>query len=290
MRLGLADTVLFERYGTWWSGFLSAIGIDVVLPKSSPAESLRLGQAAIPEDLPTIQLLVGRVLELSTQVDGLLVPDLHPGAESGNRGAALEPWLVDLPTMLGQRFSLPTIYKIPPRLEPQETTRLAVQFGQIFTGNAQLVRRNLDRLQTGLKPLEPTEPLWQKAGSLTVGLVADPILLEQEFLMQEPLRLLEQVGLHSVPISATPRARAIEEGQRINKNLLQLDHEMIGGARLLAQKAAVRGLVYLYQPFGLGQQQLIERSINNTQKPCVLLEWGNVDVEKLNGFVERLKH
>jgi predicted nucleotide-binding protein (sugar kinase/HSP70/actin superfamily) len=288
MRLGLVDTVLFERYGTWWSSFLSAIGVELLLPKASHAESLRLGQTAMPEELPTIQLLVGRILELSTQVDGLLIPDLHPGAESGLRGAALEPWLVDLPTMLGLRFSLPTIYKIPPHLEPAQTTRLAVQLGQTFTGNAQVVRRSLDRLQTGLKPPEPAEPVWQKAGNITVGLVGDPILLEQDFLMQEPLRLLEQAGLHAVPISAMPKARAIEEGQRINKNLLQLDHEMIGAARLLAQKAAVQGLVYLYQPFGLGQQQLLERSINNTQKPCVLLEWGNLDADKLAAFVEMI--
>jgi hypothetical protein len=287
MRLGLADTVLFERYGTWWNSFLSAIGVDVVLPKADFAESLRVGQAAMQGELPTIQLLVGRVLELSTSVDGLLIPDLHPGAESGIRGAALEPWLVDLPTLLGQRFSLPSIYKVPARLEPTETTRLAVQLGQVFTGNAQLVRRSLDRLQ--IKPLEPTEPLWQRAGSSTVGLVGDPILLEQTFLMQEPKRILEQAGLHLVPISAMPKARSIEEGQRINKNLLALDLEMIGAARLLAQKAAVRGLVYLHQPFGLGQQQLMERSLKNTQKPCVLLEWGNIDLEKLNRFLAAIQ-
>jgi hypothetical protein len=287
MQLGLADTVLFERYGAWWNGFLSAIGVDVVLPKADFSDSLRVGQHAMPDELPSIQLLVGRVLELSTLVDGLLIPDLHPGAESGIRGAALEPWLVDLPTLLGQRFSLPSIYKVPARLEPAETTRLAVQLGQTFTGNAQLVRRSLDRLQ--IKPNEPAEPLWHKAGSSTVGLVGDPVLLEQEFLMQEPKRVFEQAGLHLVPISAMPKARSIEEGRRINKNLLELDLEMIGAARLLAQKAAVRGLVYLHQPFGVGQQQLMERSIKNTQKPCVLLEWGNIDLEKLNGFVEAVQ-
>lgn len=288
MRLGLADTVLFGRYGAWWTEFLVAIGVDVVLPKAPLADSFKLGQNAMPEELPTMQLLVGRVLELSTQVDGLMVPDLHPGAESGTRGAALEPWLVDLPTLLGQRFSLPSIYKIPPNLEPSQTVRLAVQLGQTFTGNAQVVRRALDRLQSKLKTIETEEPIWQKAGKNTVALVGDPVLLEQEFFVEEPLRQLEAVGLHPIAISAIPRARAIEEGQRINKNLLELDLEMIGAARLLAQKAVVRGVVYLYQPFGVAQQQLLKHSFNNTKKTGIMLEWGNIDVAQLKNFADTI--
>ncbi|MFN3267514.1 MAG: hypothetical protein ACK41E_11825 [Deinococcales bacterium] len=288
MRLGLADTVLFGRYGAWWTEFLAAIGVDVVLPKASLADSLTLGQNTMPEELPTMQLLVGRVLELSTQVDGLLIPDLHPGAESGTRGAALEPWLVDLPTLLGQRFSLPGIYKVPPHLEPSQTVRLAIQLGQTFTGNAQIVRRALDRLQSKIKPPESPEPFWKEAGKSSVALVGDPILLEQKFFLEELMLHLKEAGLHPIAMSAIPRARAIEEGRRIHKNLLELDLEMIGAARLLAQKAAVQGVIYVYQPFGVAQQQLLKNSLNNNRKPGIMLEWGNIDVEALKNFAQTL--
>ncbi len=262
--------------------------MEVVLPKASFADSLKVGQNAMPDEPITMQLLVGRVFELSTEVESLLIPDISPGAEPGSRGAALEPWLVDLPTMLGQRFSLPTIYKVPARLETQETTAMAVRLGQALTGNAQVVRRSLDKLQAGLKPVNHPEPMWQYAGRTTVGLVADPILLEQPFLIENSLVALEQAGLHAISIVAMPRPRAIEEGQRINANLLAIDHEMIGGAKLLAAKAAVRGLVYLAQPNAHAHRKLLERSAANTKKPSLMLEWDNLDLPALAAFAAKI--
>lgn len=288
MRLGLPDSVLFKRYGTWWTTFLEGIGVQVLLPRATWEDSLKLGQNAMPSEPITMQLFVGRVLELSTEVEGLLIPDISPGAEPGSRGAALEPWLVDLPTMLGQRFSLPTIYKIPPRLDVQETTGMAVRLGQALTGNAQVVRRALDRLQVGLKPQVSPEPLWQKAGYISVGLVADPLLLEQEFLMQPTMTALEQAGLHPILMNTMPRPRAIEEGQRINANLLEIDHEIIGSAKLLAAKAAVRGLVYVSQPNASAGQKLLERSAKNTKKPTLMLEWGALETEQIEAFASSL--
>lgn len=288
MRLGLLDTVLFGRYGAWWTTLLENIGVEVALPKASFAESLQLGQRAMPNEPVTMQLMVGRVLELATDVEGLLIPDVNPGAEPGTRGAALEPWLVDLPTMLAQRYSLPTIYKIPPRLEPNETAGYAVRLGQSLTGNAQLVRRALDRLQASLKPSPIPEPLWTKAGMQTVGVVADVLLLEQPYLMQDTLTSLEQAGLHTILLSTMPRVRAVEEGKRINPYLLEIDHEMIGAAKMLAQKAAVRGLVFITQPYATAQSKLLGRSAHNTKKPTVMLEWGNIETARLEKFMLEL--
>jgi hypothetical protein len=288
MRIGLPDSVLFNRYGTWWTTFLEGIGIDVILPKASFADALKVGQNAMPDEPATMQLLVGRIFELSTEVEALLIPDVNPGAEPGTRGAALEPWLVDLPTMLGQRFSLPTIYKVPARLETTETTLSAVRLGQTLTGNAQVVRRSLDKIQSSLKPSQTPEPLWQYAGRTTIGLVADPLLLEQPFLIADTLAALENAGLHPIAISTMPRARATEEGKRINPHLLEIDHEMIGSAKLLSAKAAIRGLVYIAQPNAAAHRRLLERSAFNTKKPTLLLEWNNLDLAALHEFAQKI--
>jgi hypothetical protein len=288
MRIGLPDSVLFNRYGTWWTTFLEGIGMDVVLPKASFADALKVGQNAMPDEPVTMQLLIGRVFELSTEVEALLIPDINPGAEPGTRGAALEPWLVDLPTMLATRFSLPTIYKVPARLETSETTSAAVRLGQTLTGNAQVVRRSLDKIQASLKPSQTPEPMWQHAGRTTIGLVADPILLEQPFLIADTLAAFEQAALHPVFITSMPRARALEEGKRINPNLLEIDHEMIGSATLLASKAAIRGLVYITQANTPAHHKLLERSAANTKKPTLILEWNNFDLMALNEFVEKI--
>jgi hypothetical protein len=288
MRIGLPDSVLFNRYGTWWTTFLEGIGIDVVLPKASFADSLKVGQNSMPDEPATMQLLIGRVFELSTEVEALLIPNVNPGAEPGTRGAALEPWLVDLPIMLAQRFSLPTIYDIPARLEPNETTLSAVRLGQTLIGNAQVVRRSLDKIQASLKPTHPPEPLWQYAGRTTIGLVADPLLLEQPFLIADTIAALENAGLHPIPISTMPRARATEEGKRINPHLLEIDHEMIGSAKLLSAKAAIRGLVYISQPNAAAHRRLLERSAFNTKKPTLLLEWNNLDFAALQEFAKKI--
>jgi hypothetical protein len=288
MRIGLPDSVLFNRYGTWWTTFLEGIGIDVVLPKASFADSLKVGQNAMPDEPATMQLLIGRVFELSTEVEALLIPNVNPGAEPGTRGAALEPWLVDLPTMLAQRFSLPTIYNVPARLETSETTGIAIRLGQTLTGNAQMVRRSLDKIQANLKPSHIPEPMWQYSGRTTIGLVADPLLLEQPFLIADTLTALETAGLHPIPISTMPRARAIEEGKRITPYLLEIDHEMIGSATLLAAKAAIRGLIYIAQPNAAAHRRLLKRSAHNTKKPTLTLEWNNLDLVALQEFAQKI--
>ncbi len=290
MRIGIPDSIVFGRYGTWWTTFLETIDVEAIRPKASFADSMRIGQNAMPEEAPTMQLLLGRILELATEVEGLLIPDVNPGAEPGTRGAAVEPWLVDLATMLSQRFSLPTLYKVPAKLEPSQTTAYAVRIGQMLTGNAQLVRRALDRLQTGLKPISIPEPIWQLSGHTTIGLVADPVLLEQAFLIEPVLAALKAVQLHAIPISVIARDRATEEGARINPHFLEINRELVGAAKLLAAKAAIRGLVYVAQPFADSQRKfLLQRSSHNIKKPSVMLEWGNLDMEQLQTFAASIR-
>jgi hypothetical protein len=289
VRIGLPDTVLFGRYGDWWSSFLTTLGVDVVRPKLPLEESLKVGAELMPSEPITMQLFAARALEMAQNVDALLIPDVNPGAEPGTRGSSTDPWLVDLPSVIGRRFSLPTIYTVPARLSPEETPLIAVRLGQALTGNAQLVRRALDRLQTELKP-KTTEPIWQRANKMTVGVVGDPVLLEESTLMQPLLAAIDQTKLHPVLGTLMPRDRAIDQGKRFDDALLENDWETIGSAKLLEAKGAVRGLILVSQNFAATQQSMLRRYANKVaHKPTLQLEIGAIDPQALKNFADQLE-
>ena len=152
MKLGLPDTLLYSRYGAWWESFFEALGIELVKPLRSKQESLEAGALLMPDESPLLQLFIGRVMEIASDSDALLLPDLNPGSEPGVRGSSGDPWMVDLPSVLAQRFSLPPIHTVPALINPKLTPPFAVRLGQALTSNAQLVRRVLDRHASALRP------------------------------------------------------------------------------------------------------------------------------------------
>ncbi len=265
------------------------LDVDVIRPKAPLEDSLKMGAELMPSEPVTMQLFTARVLELAQNVDALLIPDVNPGAEPGTRGSSTDPWLVDLPSVIGRRFSLPTIHTVPARLSDSETSLVAVRLGQALTGNAQLVRRALDRLQTNLK-IKPIEPTWQRASKITVGVVGDPILLEQTALMQPLFDALQNAKLHPVLGTLMPRERAIEQGKRFDEALLETDWETIGSAKLLEAKGAVQGLILVSQAFAATQQSMLKRYARKAaHKPTVQLEINAIDLEVLKNFADGLE-
>jgi hypothetical protein len=289
VKIGLPDTLRYHRYGPWWEQFLVGIGVEVLKPQLGLTEALHEGAQLMPEEPPTIQLFLGRVLELAPDVDALIVPDLNPGAEPGDRAGTADPWAVDLGTVLGRRFSLPPIHSIPARLDPTETSTLALRLGLVLAQNAQIVRRVLDRTQSGLRPTRQQEPVWQRAGRRTVGVIGDPTLLEQPFLWQDARTTLERHNLHVILASDLPRERNLDVGRQRHPSLsLETDLEVAGAAVILEGKAQVRGLVALVQPHASIQAQLASELVRKAHKPAVLLESGSDLNAALTVFAPRV--
>jgi hypothetical protein len=285
VKLGLPDTILYSRYGAWWETFLSALEVPLLKPQRPLSDSLEAGARLMPDEAPLMQLFVGRVMELAQDAEGLLIPDLNPGAEPGTRGSSADPWMVDLPSVLGRRFSLPPIFTVPPRISPAETPAFAVRLGQALTGNSQLVRRVLDRTQSALRPPRASEPVWQIAGRTTIGIAGDPGLLEQPFLIAPVLAALETAGYHPVLGTQIPRERALEQGKRRRGDItLETDLEFIGGAAALEAKAQVRGLLVLTQPHTTMQSALAAEVVKRAHKPALRVELGEDYAAKLQGL------
>ncbi len=273
MKIGLPDTLRYHRYGPWWESFLTTLGLEVIKPELSLEDALSQGAKLMPEEAPTVQLFVGRVLELAPLVDALLVPDLNPGAEPGERGASTDPWAVDMATVLARRLSLPTLHAVPTHLDVTETAHVAIRLGQILAQNVQIVRRALDRTQSGLRTPRVPEPTWARTGKKTIGVIGEPTLLEQPFLWAGLRAKLDQHGLHAVFASDFPRERLLELGRARRPDLLlETDLETVGGAAFLEGKGQAKGLIALVQPRAQMQAVLAAEIVKKAHKPAVLLE------------------
>jgi hypothetical protein len=242
MRIGLPDTLLEKHYMPFWEAFLGTLEIEVVKPKAEFEHSLEAGTQLMPAEPPSIQLFIGRVLELADiGVDAIIVPDLNPGAEPGEKAGRADPWAVDLASVLAQRVSLPTLEAVPAYLS-EPTSSIAVRLGQAWTQNTRIVQRGLDRAQLYLKPVRTPEPNWNHAGRKTIGVIGEATLLEQPWLWREAKLAIEAAGLHAVLSTQLPRERLIEAGKKRRPDLLlETDLEVVGVATTQREHARDSG-------------------------------------------------
>jgi CoA enzyme activase uncharacterised domain (DUF2229) len=290
MRIGLPDTLLDRHYTPFWEAYLGTLEIEVVKAKADFEQSLDAGSRLMPSEPATIQLFVGRVLELADiGVDAIIVPDLNPGAEPGEKAGRADPWAVDLASVLAQRVSLPTLEAVPAYLS-DPTSSIAVRLGQAWTQNTRIVQRGLDRAQLYLKPARTPEPNWNHAGRKTIGVIGEAGLLEQPWLWREAKTALEAAGLHAVLATQLPRERLIEAGKKRRSDLtLETDLEVIGGAITLEAKGQVRGLISLRQPNANMHAILADEVLRKAHKPTLALSFDDAELQqKLEAFAATL--
>lgn len=290
MRIGLPDTLLEKHYLPFWEAFLGTLELEVVKAKADFEQSLEAGSRLMPAEPPSIQLFVGRVLELAdVGVDAIIVPDLNPGAEPGEKAGQADPWAVDLASVLAQRVSLPNLEAVP-AYAAASTSSVAVRFGQAWTQNTRIVQRGLDRAQLYLKPARTPEPNWNRAGRKTIGMIGEAGLLEQPWLWREAKLALEAAGLHAVLATQLPRERLLESGKKRRSDLtLETDLEVVGGAVTLEAKGQVRGLISLQQPNANMQAILAAETLRKAHKPTLTVTFDDADLrQKLESFAATL--
>jgi CoA enzyme activase uncharacterised domain (DUF2229) len=290
MRIGLPDTLLDRHYTPFWEAYLGTLEIEVVKAKADFEQSLDAGSRLMPSEPATIQLFVGRVLELADiGVDAIIVPDLNPGAEPGEKAGRADPWAVDLASVLAQRVSLPTLEAVPAYLS-DPTSSIAVRLGQAWTQNTRIVQRGLDRAQLYLKPARTPEPNWNHAGRKTIGIIGEAGLLEQPWLWREAKTALEAAGLHAVLATQLPRERLIEAGKKRRSDLtLETDLEVVGAAITLEAKGQVRGLISLRQPNANMHAILADETLRKAHKPTLAIQFDDADLQqKLEAFAATL--
>lgn len=275
MRVGLVEGFLSRRYLGFWEAYLKALGVEVMrAPGARPA---------LPFCRP-VQELLGQVEALKEKgVDYLLLPDLQGGVES-ERGGGGCPWLLDLEATLFRYFpGLPPVLKVPAEASEKALGR-AGEVGQILTQNPMLVGRALDRVRSLLKP---PPPLPNPGGS--VGVVAQPYLLEDEAFRREVEEALRPFGLLPY-LPDLPPERLREEGDRLLPMDLPTDRELLGMVHYLGRLGRVKGLLLLVSYHCPPIPGLLRKAARRLSKPHRLLTLGEdwkEAIEGLKGEMER---
>lgn len=233
MRIGVLTHWLSGRYLPFWEAYLREMGVEMVRPET-PAIKLPL-----PEPL---QKVMGEVISLKGQgVDYLLLPDVQLGVESKKGNPS--PWMIDLEASLRRLIpGMPPALVVPAELS-NDLTGTAAEIGQGLTRNPMTTRRALERTKYLLVP-EFNAP--KQAGSGLVGLVAQPVLLDDPATLQQLRDSLENEGLKLFLSDKSP-PELREEGQKLELGLeFPTDLEAAGMHRYFSRIGRVKAIVYLH--------------------------------------------
>lgn len=242
MRVGFLTHLLWDRYGPFWTTLTRAAGAEVVLPSAAEVVARladpRVGVA--PAVAFRVAIAAGLALE---DVDLLVVPELNTPVQDGP-GAAQDPWIAALPTMLRRSVpGLPAVWSVPASLEgPVESH--AVTFLHRLTPDAGTVRRAWSQHRAEARPPRRRAPREARAAPLghaaattvralcgqawwATRLVADLLVGPNE----------RWVG----PYLNDPSALRAE-GRRLDPSLIDTDAEALGAVRRSARSSEVAGL------------------------------------------------
>ncbi|MDO4262991.1 MAG: hypothetical protein Q4C67_02220, partial [Deinococcus sp.] len=252
------------RYAEYWRAFLSALGVELAQPRAPYDTWLDAGRASLPGEPLPVQLALGEILSLGTQVDAVLVPAGLPVRDDAWSGAFAE--------LLPQRISgLPTLISVPD--EPQALASAAADLGQRLAGNAALVHRAMEQVQPLGQPERREEwPPLQLASHVSVGVVGPRSLLAHPELNAGLWRALGQHGLYPVLAHTLPASQVANRGERLSDPRAQAgDRWLYGAARLLEGKGAVQGLVLVAPAQDAGTRASLQRVAAELHKPVLLL-------------------
>lgn len=274
MRVGVIQGFLSRRYLGFWEAYLRALGVEVVRAEVTP--DLRQ-----PYCLPVQGLLAQVAVLKGRGVDYLLLPDLQGGVES-ERGGGQCPWLLDLEATLRRYLpGLPPVLKVPAELSERVLGR-AGEVGQILTQNPMRVGRALDQTKSLLKPPPPP-----KTPQGSVGVVAQPYLLEDEGFRREVQEALASVGLLPY-FPDLPPERLREEGERLFSLDLPTDRELLGMVHYLHRLGRVRGLLLVVSYACPPIPGLLRRAARRLSKPYRLLTLGEDWTAALKALKEEM--
>lgn len=260
MRIGVLTHWLSGRYLPFWEAYLRELQVEVVRPDAS--------RVNLP--LPgAIREVISEVLSLKNQgVDYLLLPDIQLGVESKKGNPS--PWMIDLEASLRRLIpGMPPALVVPAELSA-DLAGMVAEIGQGLTRNPMTTRRALERTKYLLHP-EYKAP--KQAASGLVGLVAQPVLLDDPQTLAQIRAGLESSGLNLyLPDKAPWDLR--QEGQKLELGLeFPSDLEAAGLHRYFSRIGKVKAVLYLhdeeYFPLPNPLRKLVHKS--ETGKPWRML-------------------
>lgn len=238
VRVGFLTHLLWDRYGPFWRGLAESVGAEVVRP-TPDAVIDRLADRRLSQ-VPGVaaRLAVATALALDG-VDLVVVPQLNPD-DGGRRGAAQDPWVADLPTMLARVApGLPAVWAVPADLRGP-VDGAAVTFLHRLTTDAGLARRAWSRHRAEARPPRRPAPAPAAAGRRRVALLGQPWWTTPAM-----AELASHPGEHVTAASVHDPEALRVEGRRWEQGLVDSDAEALGALRRSARAASVDALRWI---------------------------------------------
>lgn len=263
MNLGFLDSLVI-RSRSYWMAYLKELGLNVITPELPESELLALGKQSLPSEPVTVQLALGRILELG-RLDAVLVPRWQV--------VGGDAWGEALAELLPRRIAgLPQMISIPdggPDME-QVATELGLQLVQ----NPAVVRRAMEKTRMYLQLPKMDMPSLSRASQTSVGVIGPRALLGEKILMDTFRSQLEALGLYGIYSHQVSQDEVLKRAERMDNFLKasQGERELFGAASLLAGKGAVKGLIFV-SPARDGHTNRVQKRIaQKLHKASVLLE------------------
>lgn len=263
VRVGFVRSLLWHRYGPFWSRLLADADADVVFAEAEDVARWR--------DDPRLDAISGRGFRMAgaealalASCDVIVVPSLNVGYD-GSRGSAQDPFVADLPGALATVLpGLPRVMAVPVDLSVKGLDTLAISLLSLVNPSPGLVRRVWQTHQAYAKP--PVVPGWPapSLGSLRlpVGLVGQPWNLTDGV-----AKAMEREGEVLLRADQVDPVALREEGWRVDEKLAPTDAEALGAVRRLARRSDVSRIRLVLDPDAGADAWLARRVHEMARRP-----------------------
>lgn len=256
VRVGFLSHLLWDRYGPLWTSLAEAAGAEVVLVETDAVVAHLADSRVHAADALAFRAAVAAALALThAGVELLVVPDINPEG-SASRGGAQDPWVAALPLMLARSVpGLPPVVGVPVHAR-EDLEAQAVVYLRRMGADAGMVRRlwaqhRADALRDTRTVAAPVQPA---AGSVAW--------------LGQPWWATERVARWANPDAPAllgawnmPRAQLLEEGSRVEANLIDSDAEALGALRRFVRMAGAPRLRWVTDEASGSDAWLLRRAL-----------------------------
>lgn len=256
MRVGFVTSILWSRYGPFWTRLAADAGAEVVLP--DPEQVLALQAKPQFQQVPSaaFRLATAEAVALA-DCDMVVAP--HPNRDSpSRRGSGQDPWASEFPEVLATTFGLTNVFGVPVVLNAG-AEQLAIAFLQrlLHDGwrNRMIMERHRNRLQATPGPLPPrTRPG-------TTGVVGQP------WLAGNALAGLAVPEARHVAAGALDPQMLRDEGARKASGLSDTDLEVLGAVSWFSRRGDFERITFIQDEGNEHDGWLLRQAREATHKP-----------------------
>ncbi len=256
MRIGFITSLLWPRYGTYWTRVAADAGAELIL--AEPDQVIRAAQQRFIREIPStaFRLATAEAIALA-DCDLIIVP--HPNRDaSSTRGGGQNPWIADFPDVLETEAGLQNLFAVPASLG-SEAEPLAVNLLQQLRDDGWRTRMIMERHRSLLKPSSRNMP--EPARQNTIGVFGQSWLTD--------LVLAQRAvpeGRHFVAQSEMDPHKLRAEALRTIDGLVPTDLEVLGAVRWFTRRGSISEMIMLVDGASAVDDWLLGQALKLTHK------------------------